>query len=327
MKVLDRIRQAIGIRMDELELTQDLYLNVAAWMQNKYSITTQRQRLYFLKKIFKQRKVLNSETLRTIMKKVKYQHQRAALCMLNDYCYDNKIPFNIRIPSVKKQANKLPEILSSQEISIMIKAAPHPYDLALRCVFNMGAGLRVSEIIKMSWNHIRWVDWLKNQENYGIAMIKSGKGSKDRMVNIPTNLMKDLYQYAKDCKVLNEFRVPAGGVMFPFHTEREKETNKEMNRIELILKKDERGKVDYVQSRYNWFRYNIIQLKCEKALNKRIKVHQLRHSRATYLHEVEKVPIEKIQVLLGHLSLNTTMIYTRVNPVSVFEDIKNAKEV
>ncbi|MCK4648055.1 tyrosine-type recombinase/integrase [bacterium] len=313
--------------MDELALTKDLYLNLAGWMQNKYAITTQRQRLYFLKKIFKKRKVLNHETLRTIMKKVKYQHQRAAICMLNNYCYDNKISFNIRVPSVKKQAAKLPEILSAEEISVIIKAAPHPYDLALRCVFNMGAGLRVSEIIKMSWNHIRWVDWLRNQDNYGIVVIKSGKGSKDRVINIPMNLMKDLYKYAKDCNVLNEFRIPAGGVLFSFHTEREKENKRERDMVKLILNKDERGKVDYVQSRYNWFRYNIIQLRCENALGKKIKVHQLRHSRATYLHEVEKVPIEKIQVLLGHLSLNTTMIYTRVNPMNIFEEIKDAKEV
>lgn len=312
---------------DQLELTKELYLDMAAWMQPKYSLTTQRQRLYFLKKIFQKYKILNQETLRRIMKKIKYQHQRASLCMLNNYCYDRNIPFNIRIPSVKKQDNKLPEILSSEEISTMIKAAPYPYDLAIRCIFNMGAGLRVSEIIKLSWNHIRWIDWLKNQDNYGVAVIKAGKGSKDRIVNIPRNLMRDLYNYAISCGVLNEYRIPAGGMIFSFHDAREKETTKEQARIELLMKKDERGKAEYVLSRYNWFRYNIIQLKCEKALNKRIKVHNLRHSRATYLHEIEKVPIEIIKELLGHASLNTTMIYTRVNPISCFERIKNAKEL
>ena len=313
--------------MEQLELTKDLYLNLAGWMQNKYSITTQRQRLYFLKKLFKDRKVLNQETLRTIMKKVRYQHQRAALCMLNNYCYDNKIPFNIRVPSVKKQAAKLPYIWSDQEIKTMILAASKPYDLALRCIFNIGAGLRVSEIIKLSWNHIRWADWIENKDSYGVVVIKSGKGSKDRINNIPRNLMGDLYQYAIDSKVLNEFQIPTGGMIFPFHTERSEETKKEAERIELLLKKDERGKADYVQSRYNWFRYNVIQLECEKALGKKIKVHQLRHSRATYLLEVEKVPIEEIQELLGHASLNTTRIYTKVNPLRIFERIKNTKEV
>ena len=313
--------------MDQLELSKDLYLNVAAWMQNKYAITTQRQRLYFLKATFKQYKILSSDTLRSIMKKVRYQHQRAAICMINDYCYDNKIPFNIRVPSVKKQASKLPQIWSQEEIRMMIDAAPKPYDLALRCIFNIGAGLRVSEIIKLSWSHIRWVDWINNKDNYGVAVIKSGKGSKDRINNIPKKLMHDLYNYAKECNVINEFGVPAGSMIFPFHTERETETKKEKERVELLLKKDDRGKIDYVQSRYNWFRYNIIQLKCEKALNKHIKVHQLRHSRATYLHEVEGVPIEEIKELLGHASLNTTMIYTKINPLRTFERIKDAKEL
>lgn len=313
--------------MQQLDLTKELYVNMASWMQNKYALTTQRQRLYFLKSTFKKYKVLNQETLRKIMKKVKYQHQRATLCMINDYCYDNNIGFNIRIPSVKKQAQKLPELLSIEEIRTMIQAAPHPYDLVIRCIFNMGAGLRVSEIIKLSWNHIRWADWIKNQDSYGVAVIKSGKGSKDRINNIPVNLMKDLYAYAKERRVLNEFGIPAGGMIFPFHTSRDIETKKEKERIELLLAKDEKGKVDYVQSRYNWFRYNIIQMKCEKALNKKIKVHRLRHSRATYLHEVENVPIEKIKVLLGHSSLDTTMIYTKVNPMGIFEDIKNTKEI
>ena len=313
--------------MDQLELSKELYIDLAAWMKNRYALTTQRQRLYFLKAIFKKYKILNQETLRSIMRSVKYQHQRAALIMLNNYCYDNETPFNIRIPSVKKQANKLPDILSASEIRTMIEAAPKPYDLALRCIFNIGAGLRVSEIIKMSWGHIRWIDWLKNKDNYGIVAIKSGKGSKDRIVNIPRNLMNDLYEYAKEKGVLNEFGIPAGAMIFPFYSDRPEETKHEAKRKELILQKDERGKVDYVQSRYNWFRYNIIHKICEKALNKRIKVHQLRHSRATYLHEVEKVPIEKIQVLLGHNSLNTTMIYTRINPVGIFEDIKNTKEL
>jgi len=67
--------------------------------------------------------------------------------------------------------------------------------------------------------------------------------------------------------------------------------------------------------------------KFEKALGKSIKIHSLRHSKATYLYEVDKVPIERIQLLLGHSNLATTMIYTKVNPISTFDMIKDTKEI
>jgi len=312
--------------MDEIALTDELLDNIIAWMQPKYSLSTQSNRQIFLRKIFKTHNTLNQDTLRKIMKQIKYQHERSCLVMINNYCYDSGIDFHLNIPSIKKQANKLPEILSPEEIKLIINSAPKPYDLAIRCIFNMGAGLRVSEIIKFCWNHIRWVDWIENKDHYGVAIIKSGKGSKDRVVNIPKRLMQDLYDYAKELDVLNEFGIPTGMMIFDFGqeslSEKKKKEMDDLMRYDLELWKEK-----YVRKRYMWFRYNIIQKHCEKALNKHIKIHALRHSRSTYLYEVEKVPVEKLQILLGHSSINTTMIYTKINPKSVFESIKETKEL
>ena len=304
--------------MEELELSQELYVDMVNWMRNKYSVTTIKNRSALLKKISKEHRVMNHDTLKKIMNNVKYQYQRATLVMINTYCYDANIEFSIRIPSIKAQAKKLPDILSPEEIKLMINAAPKPYDLVIRCIFNMGAGLRVSEVIKMSWGHIRWADWLGDKENYGVINIKSGKGSKDRIINIPKNLMKDIYEYAKENNLLNEYGIPTGGMIFTFGCSHKKQ---------LEHKDMEVWKAEYVQSSYDWFRYNILKNCCEKALNKHIKIHQLRHSRSTYLYEIEKVPIEKIQILLGHASMNTTMLYTRINPISVFNKLKETKEI
>ena len=310
--------------MEELQLNQALYHNIVEWMHPKYALSTISNRSIFLRKLFKANKILNKDVLRKIMKRIKHQHQRACLVMINKYCYDSGIDFNLIIPSVKKQANKLPEIYSPSEIKLIIDSAPKPYDLCIRCIFNMGAGLRISEIIKFSWGDIRWIDWLRNKDNYGVAIIKSGKGSKDRMVNIPKNLMHDLYEYAKERELLNEFKIPIGGMIFKFGSIRKDGQiyNSKLMAIDL-----DQWKYKYVRSMYNWFRYHVLQKHCEKALNKHIKIHSLRHSRATYLYEVEKVPVEKIQVLLGHSSLNTTMLYTKINPTSVFEMIKNTREI
>jgi len=309
--------------MQELQLTEELGKRIVDWMIPKYAMGTINNRKNYLKSLFKKYSVLNTETLRKIMKGIKYQHQRACLIMINNYCYENDIDFHIIVPSIKKQPTKLPEILSPSEIKLMIKSVPYPYDLCVRCIFNMGAGLRISEIIKMQWDDIAWIDWLDNQDTYGVAKIKAGKGSKDRVVNIPKNLMKDLYKYAQEERVLNEFRIPVGSMIFKFGNENPNKLFKEDLRQQNI----DLWKNEYVKSSYNWFRYNIIQKCCEKALNKHIRVHSLRHSRATYLYEVEKVPVEKIQILLGHSSLNTTMLYTKINPKSVFEMIKDTNEV
>lgn len=305
--------------MNELALTPELLSNIVDWMTPKYAISTNSNRIIYLKKIFKKHKVLNRDVLRSIMRRMKYQHQRACLVMINKYCYENDIDFNLIVPGIKKQATKLPDILSPAEIKLIIDSAPSPYDLCIRCIFNMGAGLRISESIKFSWNHIRWIDWLRKKDSYGVAVIKSGKGSKDRVVNIPKKLMEDLYEYAKDCKVLNEFKIPTGGMLFSFG---------DSNYNPKLMAYDvEQWKHDYLKSKYNWFRYNILTKHCEKALNKHIKIHSLRHSRATYLYEVEKVPVEKIQILLGHSSINTTMLYTKINPINVFDMIKDTNEI
>lgn len=305
----------------ELILDKELWRNIVAYMKPKYAAGTIRNRALFLKRIFKKYKVLDSTTLKSIMKGLKYQHERACLTMINDYCYDNDIEFNLKIPSIKAQAKKLPTILSPEEIKVLIESAPKPYDLVLRCIFNMGAGLRVSEIIKLSWNHIRWSDWIENKDSYGVCMIKAGKGSKDRPVNIPKKLMNDLYDYAKEKKVLNEYSIPTGGMIFPF------DDSQGLFKPELLAADKEKWKEEYVKSRYDWFRYNIIEKHCEKALNKKVNVHQLRHSRATYLHEVEGMPVEDLQILLGHKNLGTTMIYTKINPKSVFNKLKETEEL
>ena len=83
-----------------------------------------------------------------------------------------------------------------------------------------------------------------------------------------------------------------GGRIFSFGDFLDK---KEKEMEELLKTNKEKWKAEYVLTRYNWFRYNIIQKHCEKALNKRIRIHQLRHSRRTYLYEYENVPIEKLR--------------------------------
>lgn len=306
--------------MDNLELDRDFFYKMVDYMSAKgYSSNTIKSYSIYLKKISKEYKVLNDNTIRKILKEVKHQNQRAVLVLINDYCYFYRIDFRVVIPKMKAKPRKLPDIHSIEEIKLMIESAPKPFGLMIRVIFNFGGGLRISEAIKLCWSDIRWADWLKDKASYGIAHIKDSKGGKGRINNIPKMLMNDLYEYARELEVINEFGVPTGNMIFKCGTQ---DFKPELMQNNLKVWKEE-----YLVTSYNWFRYNIVQKCCEEALNKKVHIHSLRHSRATYLLEVEKVPLERIKDLLGHADIKTTLIYAHTDPKSTLDLIKDTREV
>lgn len=302
--------------MQELELNKDLYFRILDYATAKgYAPNTLKMYSYYLKRIIKKNPVLNRDVVRKILKKIKHQNERAVLVLINDYCYYSNVDFSIVIPKMKTKPRPLPKILSLGEVKVMVKSAPRPYDLMVRCIYN--SGLRISEGIKLSWNHINWIVWLK-EKKYGIATIKEAKGGKDRKTRIPPKLMKDLYNYAKELNILNEFKVPTGGMMFKCGLSDFKP--------DLLVTNRKKWKEEALTHAYDWFRYNIVKKHCEKALGHKINVHQLRHRFATYLYE-NGVPIERIQLLLGHADIRTTLIYTKVSLKDTFEMIEDKGEL
>lgn len=61
-----------------------------------------------------------------------------------------------------------------------------------------------------------------------------------------------------------------------------------------------------------------------QALNKKVSIHILRHGFGNYLANVLGRPLPEVQALLGHSRLDTTGIYTKVNPEASINNVWKA---
>lgn len=315
--------------MEEIELNDKLLINIAEYMNGRgLSYRTKVEYLNALKLIRLRNKILNQKAVNKILGKNSSNRNRAVFSLINDYCLINEIPFVVRLPKSKRKARGFPEILSREEIKIVTESAPKPYDLMLRIIYSCGAGLRISEAILLTFGKFNWNVWLErikeepDKEIDGILRVKEGKGGKDRVVNVPYTLMKDIYNYATEIDILDERRWPNPNIrLFKFGYEDLEIFTKKVKFTDKAKKRTE-----YIRRCYDWFKYNILNKHCKDALGRKIKIHSLRHSRATHLLE-EGIPIEKIQKLLGHSSITTTMIYSQLSERETLKSMKGIKEI
>ncbi len=63
-----------------------------------------------------------------------------------------------------------------------------------------------------------------------------------------------------------------------------------------------------------------------KEKKKDVHFHSLRHGFATFCYE-QGVPLEHIQILLGHSDISTTMVYVRVSPFKAIKSARQAFEI
>lgn len=91
----------------------------------------------------------------------------------------DRIPF----PLAEK---KLPIVLSKDEVNSMFKACENMKHKAVLAVL-YSAGLRVSELINLKWQHL--------DRARGVINIIHAKGNKDRQVPLPASLIRVLEEY------------------------------------------------------------------------------------------------------------------------------------
>lgn len=174
----------------------------------------------------------------------------------------------------------LPEVLSTEEIDMMIDQIPDDKEESLRnhAIIETlyGSGLRVSELTDARLSRLSFEDG---------CMIVEGKGSKQRIVPVSPVALDLIKEYLPQRASLN-IKSDAQDIIF-------------LNR--------RGGKMSRVMVFY------IIRDLAEAAgILKTVSPHTLRHSFATHLLE-GGASLRVIQELLGHESLETTEIYVHLD--------------
>ena len=87
---------------------------------------------------------------------------------------------------VPKRAQRIPELLTRDEVARILEACPNPKHRMLLEI-GYGCGLRVSEVVRL---RVRDIDGERGQ-----LRVEQGKGAKDRLVPLAPTLLADLRRY------------------------------------------------------------------------------------------------------------------------------------
>lgn len=173
-----------------------------------------------------------------------------------------------------KTPQKLPVVLSQQEVTRLVEAAPNLMYRTLLMVL-YGTGIRRTEASLLKVSDIDSERW--------VIHIRQGKGSRDRDVPLTPKLLEALRQYWR-WKKPRVYLFPST----PGH----------------------RGLEEPISDTTVW--YACQRAAAKAGIKKRIGPHTLRHSFATHLLEAG-ADLRTIQLLLGHRELKDTIIYLHLS--------------
>lgn len=182
------------------------------------------------------------------------------------------------------QRRSLPKYLSLEDCSTLLSHVDGPYAERDYCmlILFLNCGLRVSELVGINLNDIR---------DRSIRIL--GKGDKERMLYLNDACMMSVEKYLP-CRIAPHARDK--NALF---------VSRNRNRISAQT-------VKWLVKKY------LTQAGLDAS---KYSAHKLRHTAATLMYQ-NGVDIRTLQNVLGHVRLDTTMIYTHVDDIHVREAIE-----
>jgi len=208
-----------------------------------------------------------------------------------------------------QRQHRVPVVLTADEVKAIFMEMSGTCQLMAQLLY--GAGLRVSECISL---RVKDIDF-----GAKTLTVRDGKGGKDRTTLLPTQLISRLQKHLIMVAQLHTDDMAKGGgyAAMPNALYRKYPTASRSLAWQFVFPSKVLRPWQNQLQKVRWHMSDTtIQRAFKIALNqtgvkKHASVHTLRHSFATHLLS-SGTDIRTIQLLLGHRSLQTTMIYTHV---------------
>lgn len=203
-----------------------------------------------------------------------------------------------------QKAKRLPTVLSTNEITRMLKAAASAREIAILEMLYAG-GLRVSELIGLN----------KEDVNFDQGFVRClGKGQKERIVPIGKAAVSALRFYMEEEKIAQEV---AEKKKQSAPAKRGRKSSSERDRQYCQQNQDPMKEPVFRDSHSQRLSRLVVwqtikRIANRAAVTKDLSPHTLRHSFATHLLE-NGADLRSVQELLGHTSVVTTQLYTHVS--------------
>jgi len=214
------------------------------------------------------------------------------------------------IQALRAQERKhIPIVLTKDEVLKVLINLNGIYKLVVTLMY--GCGLRMSEVLNV---RVKDIDF-----GFDKVYILDSKSLKDRTIPLPLKLKDELKVQVKRVEEIHkqDLENGFGSVYMPYLYEKKYPKAKFETKWQYLfpmnnLSKDPRTKITRRHHIHPKTLGRNIKVASQKAnLNKRVTSHIFRHSYATHLLQAG-IDLRSIQELLGHKSVETTMIYTHV---------------
>lgn len=208
-----------------------------------------------------------------------------------------------------RKPDRLPVVMTRTEVRTVLECLDA--DKWLMAALMYGSGMRLMECLRM---RVQDIDFA-----HGEIIVRNGKGSKDRVTMLPDALKPPLRDQLKRAQAVHQRDLVAGWgrVVLPDALDRKYPNAATEWGWQWVFPQERRwcDPKTGMQGRHH-VHPTVMQRAMKEAVRasgvvKHVGCHTLRHSFATHLLE-SGYDIRTIQELLGHRSLNTTMIYTHV---------------